>query len=222
MHSIRTHFSYANVVATLALVFAMSGSALAASHYLINSTHQINPKVLKKLRGKTGPRGLPGAEGAPGSAGSPGREGPRGTEGTTGKTGPAGPATGPAGGDLSGSYPDPTLAPAAVTHSDIGAETLCSISGGAESGAGVKISSCEGVTVQHASTGQYCIFLPFQPSGGAVSIDSGASKFPLAYLSTDPTEVEDIGCPGAQAVITTFSEPKSGAEHDERFHAIFF
>jgi hypothetical protein len=35
---IRRHLSYANVVATMALVFAMSGSALAAKHYLITST----------------------------------------------------------------------------------------------------------------------------------------------------------------------------------------
>jgi hypothetical protein len=43
MNSIRKHLSYANIVATLALVFAMGGSAIAAKHYLINSTRQINP-----------------------------------------------------------------------------------------------------------------------------------------------------------------------------------
>jgi hypothetical protein len=46
----RKHLSYANVVATLALVFAMSGGALAAKHYLLNSVGQINPRVLKSLR----------------------------------------------------------------------------------------------------------------------------------------------------------------------------
>lgn len=45
----RRHLSYANVVATLALVFAMSGGALAAKHYLVNSTKQFNPKVLKSF-----------------------------------------------------------------------------------------------------------------------------------------------------------------------------
>src|SRR3982074_922171 len=53
----RSHLSYANVTATLALVFSMSGGALAANHYLINSSRQINPRVLKKLRGETGPQG---------------------------------------------------------------------------------------------------------------------------------------------------------------------
>ena len=39
----RTRLTYANVAATLALVFSMTGGALAAKHYLINSTRQINP-----------------------------------------------------------------------------------------------------------------------------------------------------------------------------------
>jgi hypothetical protein len=45
----RRRLNYANVTATLALFFAMSGGALAAKRYLINSTKQINPKVLKAL-----------------------------------------------------------------------------------------------------------------------------------------------------------------------------
>ena len=48
--SARKRLTYANVAATLALVFSMTGGALAAKHYLINSTRQINPKVLKKLK----------------------------------------------------------------------------------------------------------------------------------------------------------------------------
>ena len=40
-------------MATLALIFAMSGGAYAASHYLITSTKQIKPSVLGHLKGKT-------------------------------------------------------------------------------------------------------------------------------------------------------------------------
>jgi hypothetical protein len=36
--------NYANVTARLALFFAMSSGAMAAKHYLVNSTRQINPK----------------------------------------------------------------------------------------------------------------------------------------------------------------------------------
>jgi hypothetical protein len=79
--SIRRHLSYANITATLALVFAMSGGALAAKHYLINSTGQINPKVLKKLRGNRGSRGLPGISGIEGPAGP---IGPAGLSGAIG------------------------------------------------------------------------------------------------------------------------------------------
>jgi len=74
----RRHLTYANVVATLALVFAMSGGALAAKHYLVNSTSQINPKVIKKLRGHTGKTGKTGAPGAVGKEGAAGKEGKEG------------------------------------------------------------------------------------------------------------------------------------------------
>src|SRR5881628_2735569 len=80
----RTHLTYANVAATLALVFAMSGGALAAKHYLINSTKQINPKVLKKLRGARGAIGLNGAIGPQGVTGPLGPRGPRGEKGDAG------------------------------------------------------------------------------------------------------------------------------------------
>lgn len=83
----RRRLSYANVTATLALVFAMSGGAMAANHYLINSTKQINPKVLKKLTGKAG---AAGAAGATGSAGAIGKEGPQGKEGSKGEKGEPG------------------------------------------------------------------------------------------------------------------------------------
>jgi hypothetical protein len=78
--------SYANVTATLALVLSMSGGALAANHYLINSTRQINPRVLKRLRGTTGPQGPPGP------ATLAAQPGPAGPPGAAGGTGPAGTA----------------------------------------------------------------------------------------------------------------------------------
>ena len=79
--------SYANVAATLALIFSMSGGALAASHYLINSTKQINPSVLKTLKGKNGAKGAAGATGPQGPQGFPGQQGFPGVEGKEGKPG---------------------------------------------------------------------------------------------------------------------------------------
>lgn len=83
----RPRLTYANVTATVALVLSMSGGAIAAQHYLINSTRQISPKVLKELRGKTGSSGRAGAPGAPGTPGAPGGPGPQGPEGKTGPNG---------------------------------------------------------------------------------------------------------------------------------------
>jgi hypothetical protein len=85
----RNRLTYANVVATLALVFAMSGGAMAANHYLISEANQISPKILKKLKGKTG---ATGKTGAPGTSGAPGAPGAAGTPGAGGKEGAPGPA----------------------------------------------------------------------------------------------------------------------------------
>jgi hypothetical protein len=82
----RKRLSYANVTATLALVFALGGgTAWAAHHYLIVSTNQIKPSVLKKLHGAKG------ANGANGINGTDGTNGTNGTNGAAGAAGPAGP-----------------------------------------------------------------------------------------------------------------------------------
>jgi hypothetical protein len=93
---IRKRLTYANVAMTLALVFAMSGGAYAASKYLITSTKQIKPSVLKSLKGKAGATGAAGAQGAQGLKGETGasvtgKEGPEGKAGKDGKEGPQGP-----------------------------------------------------------------------------------------------------------------------------------
>jgi hypothetical protein len=88
---IRRRFSYANVAATLALFFAMTGGALAASHYLITSTKQIKPSVLSALKGKAGAAGATGPVGAAGTVGAQGPQGSAGAKGETGASGSQGP-----------------------------------------------------------------------------------------------------------------------------------
>lgn len=78
---IKPKLSYANVAATLALFFTMTGGALAAHHYLITSTKQISPKVIKALKGKTGPVGPQGKEGTAGKEGKEGKQGVQGVQG---------------------------------------------------------------------------------------------------------------------------------------------
>jgi hypothetical protein len=77
-------------VAVLALVFAMSGGAFAAGRYLITSTRQISPKVLRALQGKAGGVGVAGAQGAAGPAGPAGPQGSAGAAGGKGEAGAAG------------------------------------------------------------------------------------------------------------------------------------
>jgi hypothetical protein len=84
---LRKRFTYTNVAMTLALVFAMTGGAFAASKFVITSTKQISPKVLKSLKGSNGKSGANGAAGATGAAGA---SGPAGATGPGGPQGPQG------------------------------------------------------------------------------------------------------------------------------------
>jgi hypothetical protein len=72
------------VIALVALFFAVGGTAIAAKQYLLTSTKQIKPSVLKELRGR---------KGATGSQGPAGAVGPQGVAGATGTQGPSGSST---------------------------------------------------------------------------------------------------------------------------------
>jgi hypothetical protein len=85
--------SPAMIVALTALFLSIAGTSIAASHYLITSTAQIKPNVLRKLR-KAGPHGPTGTKGS---------TGPQGPQGATGPSGPF-PVTLPVGQTLTGVY----------------------------------------------------------------------------------------------------------------------
>jgi Collagen triple helix repeat (20 copies) len=95
--------TYVNVAVTAALVFAMAGGAVAAANggdahqatkkkkgkagIVISTTKQISPKVLRELKGNSGPAGAAGPAGPAGPAGEKGAMGEKGAAGTNGATG---------------------------------------------------------------------------------------------------------------------------------------
>ena len=84
------------IVAVVALIAALTGTALAAAGLNPKQKKEVT-KIAKKYAGKkgatgtAGPAGPAGAPGAKGDAGAPGKTGATGPEGPPGATGPAGP-----------------------------------------------------------------------------------------------------------------------------------
>lgn len=87
MSWVRKRLTLSNVGLMIALVFAMTGGAYAAKKYVITSTKQISPTVLKQLRGKNGSNGQAGSVGLQGPAGTPGKDGSPGAPGKDGQPG---------------------------------------------------------------------------------------------------------------------------------------
>lgn len=138
----RLHLTPSAAIATLALVFAMTGGAYAAGKYAITSTKQISPKVLKSLQGKAGKAG---ANGAPGAAGPAGPQGPAGAAGAAGPKGEDGAAGEPGTKGETGAT-GASGTSVATKEIKVG-ESACSEQGGAEFKAGTATTTaCNGKT----------------------------------------------------------------------------
>lgn len=184
----KLRFTYSNVVATLALVFAMSGGALAASKYLITSTKQISPKVVKALKGK---------KGAPGPVGPQGKEGPAGKEGSAGKEGPAG-KVGPAGSAVAFAYIQGVSTPVGLTNAKNVTSVTRATSGGKE------------------EKGLYCVSVstPFQNVTGITDAGFGGGNGVTVSANTIlvPVLVATNECPASTSVIVLTGNEKEARD----------
>jgi hypothetical protein len=111
----RAHLTYANVMATIAVFIALGGGAYAASGGFASSTGVVHGCVGKQgalsvvKAHKRCPKGMKTLT-----------FNQRGQAGANGTPGLPGPATGAAGGDLTGQFPNPSIAPGAVTPDKLG------------------------------------------------------------------------------------------------------
>jgi hypothetical protein len=97
VRAIREPFGTAGlIIACLALVAALGGTAIAAKGALSGKQRKQVEKIAKKFAGKTGAPGAPGAPGAVGPQGPKGDKGEQGPKGDQGIQGPIG-ETGEAG-----------------------------------------------------------------------------------------------------------------------------
>jgi hypothetical protein len=194
MNSPKRHFtpSGSMVVAVIALIMAMSGSAVAAS--LITSkqikdgtiqTKDISKKALASLKARsaTGAPGPQGPAGPAGPAGLAGQAGPKGDAGADGQRGAAG-------------------APGTAR-----AYTLVSSNGLIDSG---KSKNVVGIT--HPATGKYCVQL--DPSIDANAVEAVVSpdyahapQATISYVRSDDTLCQNVS--NVIAVVT--ARPWSGA-----------
>jgi hypothetical protein len=215
--AVRMRLNFANVAMTVALVFAMSGGALAAAkHYLITSTKQINPRVLDQLKGRAGTAGAAGQPGLVGREGPVGKEGPQGApgkegpQGVLGKEGPEGKEgrQGPPGEE--GPLPPHTLP---ATRTEMGSWTISAGAGNHPVAAisfsiplaapldethvhyveeGGNGTTCPGTATQpKAEPGNLCVYQVFTEN---IELEGGLAKG--AFIS-NPSEPSFSGMQGA-------------------------
>jgi len=224
-----------NAIAWLALFVALTGTSMAASHYVVTNVKEIKPSVLKKLhgakgakgaQGPTGPQGAQGKEGnqgTPGNRGATGATGATGTKGTAGATGPTGPnegITGPTG-------PEGT----AGAKGEIGPTGPTGKEGKAGSGgvkayahvaANGKVTESEGFTgvtvlkepvnktTKEAEEGVYCISgLEFEPKNAIVSPDANETGGEESIAATPLVHIGQgtaSSCPGSTQITVETDE----------------
>ncbi|MGA9875613.1 MAG: hypothetical protein WBQ21_07380 [Solirubrobacteraceae bacterium] len=216
MSKIRKYLTFANATMTLALVFAMTGGAYAASKYVISSTKQISPKVLKSLQGKVGVNGAAGANGAQGPAGPAGPAGSKGEAGAAGANGVPGEKGVPGERGAAGTDGFNGSNGVSVTSKTVSTgEAACNKEGGSEFTAASKSTTfaCDGKEGIAGKEGSPWTDKGTLPVG---SSETGQWSFTLDYVSKVSDVSADISFPIQLAgAITEANTHFIGAEEGE-------
>jgi hypothetical protein len=186
------HPAPATVISLVALFFSLSGAAFAAKHYVLNSTSQINPKVLKALKGKTGAKGARGAAGATGATGAPGATGAQGATGAAGAPGSA-----------------------------IGYAHLLVSAGGVTLDA-TRSKNVAQVNVTHPATGVVCFSgMSFVPHNVAGVMDATTSGNIIVNAALAPDAPVTIVCGATGQAAIQITNPNTGTNTDHDVYVTF-